>query len=420
MKTCFLLLACVCFPTLADAGNWPQFRGPNFQNHADEKDLPLHWDESSVSWKTPIPGDSWSSPVVWEGTVYLTTATNEHKECRIIAVDAATGKIRWNVKVFEQEVLRKEGKNSYATPTACVDGRQVYAVFNDGGVAAVTLDGKIAWTNREVKFYSRHGLGSSPILHEGKLIMPYDGSQRVDAAGTWPDVPEEERLGWQLPWDKSKVVAFDCASGKRVWTAKRGMSRIAHLTPFVLSHEGRPIVVSAAGDVVQGFDPQDGTRLWSVANEGEGVAPSPAFGDQHIFAVSGYPGKDLRAISTKGKEPQIAWETKKGTPTLSSLLYISPHLYSVTDGGVVHCYDGKTGEVVYRERLEGTYSASPLYADGRIYFLSEDGLTTVAKPGPKFEKLASNKLDGKCQASIAVSDGRLFIRTDKHLYGIGK
>ncbi len=423
MKTHATLLVLLLSAFFVQAENWPQFRGSGAQNHATEKGLPVSWDEDSVAWKVEIPGSGWSSPVVWEDQVFLTTTTNEGANCHVLAVSAETGKLLWNVKVFEQEVLRKENKNSYATPTPCTDGKHVYAIFNDGGIAAVTVGGEIAWTNREVKFYSRHGLGASPILHHGKLVMPFDGSQRVDSASKWPDIPPEEKIGWQEPWDKSEVVAFDTETGKRLWTGKRGMSRIGHISPVVVTHGDRTEIVSASGDVIQGFDPENGERLWSVRCEGEGVAPSPAFGDGLIFVVSGYPERVTRAVKMgaegESTATHILWKVKRGTPTLSSLLYVSPHLYAVTDGGVVTCYEGKSGEIVYRERLEGTYSASPLYADGKIYFTSEESLTTVVKAGAKFETLASNQLSGKCQASIAPSNGRLFIRTDRHLYGIG-
>lgn len=422
----FLTVAATLVGTslLSHAENWPQFRGPGAQNHSTETGLPVRWDKDSVAWKCEVLGESWSSPIVWEDQVFLTTSRNEGKDCHVIAVDAKSGKTQWDVKVFEQEVLRKEGKNSYATPTPCTDGKRVYAFFNDGSLAAVNLDGSIAWTNREVKFYSRHGLGASPLLYHGKIIMPFDGSQRVDSASKWPDIPADEKIGWQTPWDKAEVVAFDTETGKRVWTGRRGMSRIAHISPVAITHEGRKEIVSPSGDVIQGFHPDTGARLWSVNSEGEGVAPSSAFGDGLIFAVSGYPERRIRAVKMgatgEASDTHIVWAEKKGVPTLSSLLYVSPHLYAVTDGGVVTCYEGKTGKSVYRERLEGTYSASPFLADGKIYFTSEMGLTTVVKAGAKWEVLASNDLSEKSQTSLAASNGRLYLRTEKHLYAIGE
>jgi outer membrane protein assembly factor BamB len=292
-------------------------------------------------------------------------------------------------------------------------------------VVAVNFDGSIAWTNREVQFYSRHGLGASPVLYAGLLIMPYDGSNRMTTAGTWPQVSNEEKLGWQIPWDKSLVVALDTKSGKRVWTGQRGLSRIAHATPVLFKGHDRDQLLSIAGDVVQGFDPKTGERLWSLYAQGEGLVPSPAIAGNMIFAASGFEKTTLRAITlpTKGEfnaTNRIVWEQRKGVPTLPSLLHDAPHLYGISDGGIVTCYDQASGEIIYQERVGGNHSASPVLADSRIYFLSEAGETTIIQAGPKFNVLAKNPLNEKCQASLAISQGNLFIRTEKTLFCIGK
>jgi outer membrane protein assembly factor BamB len=275
-----------------------------------------------------------------------------------------------------------------------------------------------------VQFYSRHGLGASPIIYNGTLIMPYDGSNKVKAAGKWPDNPPEERLGWQIPWDQSFIVGLDTNTGKRRWTAKRGMSRIAHVTPNILTNGGTAELISCAGDAIQGFDPKTGQCLWTVYSQGEGVTPSFAMGDGLIFTSSGFEKTTLRTVKVGGKgdvtKTHVAWEQRKGAPTQSSLLYVKPYLYAVTDGGIASCYQAETGEIVYQERIGGSFCASPVFADGLIYFLSEQGDTTVVKAGPEFKIVSKNSLGEKCQASIAVSDGALFIRSDKHLFCIRK
>jgi outer membrane protein assembly factor BamB len=297
-------------------------------------------------------------------------------------------------------------------------------VFGDGSVAALTLDGSLVWTNREVQHYSRHGLGASPLVHEGLLIMPYDGSNRVNKPGDWPKNSDEERLGWQIPWDQAQVVALDVKTGKRVWTGKRGKSRIAHVSPTILKDGGTTQLVSCAGDAIQGFNPRTGELIWTVYSQGEGVTPSPAIGDGLIFTSSGFEKTTLRTVKFGGKGDvtgtHVAWEQRKGAPTQPSLLYVKPHLYSMTDKGVAYCFKAETGEVVYEERVGGNFSASPVYADGRIYVLSEEGVATVIAAGPEFKVLAKNSLGEKCQASMAVSQGNLFIRTEKNLYCIGK
>lgn len=415
-----LLTAVLC----AHAENWPRFRGPNGQGHSAEVVVPMSWSATNgVAWKTAIPGDGWSSPVVWDGKVFLTSATDNGTKCHVFCVEAQSGKILWDKTALEQQPRRKENKNSFATPTPVTDGRHVFAVFGDGSVVALTMSGEIVWTNREVAFYSRHGLGASPILYGDLLIMSYDGSNPVTAAGNWPKVDDNEKLGWQIPWDKSFLAALDTKTGKRVWTGKRGQSRIAHVTSFIANVDGQDQIISGAGDRLQGFNPKSGELIWSIYAQGEGVTPSPVLGDGVVFASSGFEKTTLRAVRLGGAkgdvtQSHIAWEQKKGVPTQPSPIYVKPYLYAITDGGVASCYSPTNGEIVWQERIGGNFSASPVLAGGNIYFLSEAGETTVIAAGPQFKILARNPLGEKCQASIALSGPRLFIRSEKNLFCI--
>jgi outer membrane protein assembly factor BamB len=415
--------------------NWPRFRGPTGQGISTEKNLPLEWSVGSgsnsedgqaknIAWKTPIPGTGWSSPIVWGDNVFVTSTTDKGTTCRLICLDLKTGEIRWNSKIFKQTAKHKEGRNSHATPTPVTDGKRVYCVFSSGQMAAVDFDGKTQWTNHQVSFYSRHGLGASPVLYKNLFIMPFDGSNLVSAPGKWPKNSDKEKLGWRVPWDKAIILALDTATGKEVWTAKRGMSRIAHVTPNILNIDGQDQLVSVAGDVIQGFAPTTGKRIWTIRSEGEGVTPGFAAGDGLIFTVSGYMKNTVRTVRIGAKDDatksHIAWETRKGVPKQSSLVYVKPHLYAVTESGIVTCYLGADGEIVWQGRINGRHSASPVYADGRIYFQSETGETVIIKAGPEFKILARNTINEKCQASIAISNGALLIRSDKHLFRIGK
>ena len=406
--------------------DWPQFRGPTGQGISSERKLPVHWGAgSNVVWRSAVPGEGWSSPIVWKDKVFLTSASERGTKCRVLALDRRSGKILWDKEVFEQVPLRKEGKNSYATPTPVTDGKRVYAVFGDGSVAALTLEGGLSWTNREVQFYSRHGLGSSPIVHGDLLIMPYDGSNRIGTPGTWPNNSAEERLGWQIPWDRAFVAALDVKTGKRVWTGKRGMSRIAHSTPVVVEHADRKQIVSIAGDAIQGFDPKTGDLIWTAYAQGEGLVPTPVIGDGMIFAASGFEKTTLRGVRIGGKgdvtQTHIAWEQRKGVPTQPSLLYAKGHVYGIADGGIATCYEAGSGNIIWQERIGGNHSASPVLADGRVYFLSEAGETAIIEANPKYSGiLATNSVGERCQASMAISRGNLFIRSDKHLFCIGK
>jgi outer membrane protein assembly factor BamB len=401
------------FGASACGENWPSFRGPTRQGHSSETGLPLRWtSEQNIAWKAEIPGESWSSPIVWNDHVLVTTATDGGASCRVLAFDRASGSPLWNTEVFRQVPGHKQAKNSYASPTPATDGEIVYAVFGDGSFAAVRFDGTVAWRNRDVKFHGQHGLGASPIVYNDLLIMPFDGSS---------DGPDP-KVGWQTPWDKAFILALDKHSGEQRWRASRGLSRIAHISPIIVEVDGYAELISCAGDAIQGFDPASGERLWHVYSEGEGVVPTPVVGDGKLFTASGFGATTLRAVRLGGRgdvtHTHIAWEQRKGTPSQSSLLYVPPYLYAVTDQGVVTCYNGNSGDVIWQERVDGSYCASPVWADGRIYLLSEQGESIVLADGEKFRILARNPLDEKCQASMAVSQGRLFVRTAKHLWCI--
>lgn len=428
MRTLIALnVSCLCLlASTLQADHWPRFRGPTGQGISTETNLPLTWSsESNIVWKAAVPGEGWSSPIVWADRVFVTAVTDESTQCRVLAFNRKSGEMLWNTKVFDLEPLRKESKNSHATPTPVTDGNRVYAVFGNGGIAALDMQGEIVWINRDIPFYSRHGLGSSPILYKNLLIMPFDGSNRVGGAGDWPNVSDEERLGWQIPWDQSVILAVNIQDGKQVWRGQRGMSRIAHVTPLVVPVEGRDQLISPAGDRIQGFDPTTGELLWSVYSQGEGVTPSPAYGDGLLFTASGFERTTLRTVRLAGArgevtETHVAWEQRRGVPNQPSLLYLKPYVYAIADGGVATCYNGQDGEIVYQERVGGNFSASPVAADGRLYFLSEAGETTVVRLGNEFEILSRNPLEERCQASMAISQGNLFIRTEKHLFCIGE
>ncbi|HYO83583.1 MAG TPA: PQQ-binding-like beta-propeller repeat protein, partial [Bryobacteraceae bacterium] len=362
-----LVLAFVFAPASLPAENWPFFRGPSRQGTSAEKGLPRTWSSTdNIAWKTATPGFGWSSPVIWGKRVFLTAATEDGASCHILSLDADGGKILWDREVLQQPVRRKEKKNSYATPTPATDGRRVYAVFADGSIVAVDYSGRVLWTNRDHSFYSQHGLGASPVLHRNLLIMAYDGSSDG----------EDKKIGWQKPWDRSYVVALDTATGKERWRARRGLSRIAHVTPNIATVDGKQQLVSAAGDVIQGFDLSDGKLLWTVRSQGEGVVPSVVIGDGLAFTSSGFEKTTMRAVRLSGAvgdatASHIAWEQTKGVSHIPSFLFVRPWLFSVTEGGIAMAQQASTGRMVWQQRLGGEYSSSPVHGDGAIYFVSE-------------------------------------------------
>jgi outer membrane protein assembly factor BamB len=321
--------------------------------------------------------------------------------------------------VFEQAAQQhRHDMNSYATPTPATDGKTVFAVFSGGGFAALDFDGNVQWVNIDLDFYSQHGMGTSPILYGDLLILAVDQSSREEPKG----------LGWQQPWDKGYLLALDKNTGKERWRGIRGMSRLAHATPIVMQVNGKDQIISAAGDVIQGFDPVDGKLIWTVASTGEPCVPSPCIGDGLVYTTPSR-SNPILAVRTDGQgdctATHIAWEQSKNSPMMSSFLYVKPCLYTCTDNGAFSCFDAATGEFLWELRLRsGALNPSAIYADGKIYVLSEQGTTTVLIPSddPKkpAEIIATNTLDETCKASIAVAGKQFIIRSANRLWCIGK
>jgi outer membrane protein assembly factor BamB len=246
----------------------------------------------------------------------------------------------------------------------------------------------------------------------------------VVVAFDWSSPGPDKAVGWQKPWDQAVILALDKNTGIVRWKGRRGSSRIGHVTPQILTENSRDQLVSGAGDVVQGFDLATGERIWTASNTGEGVVPSLVLGDGLIFATSGFGESAIRAIRTGGKgdvtQTHIVWELKDDVPKIPSMLYAKPYLFLVTEGGLAKCIKAATGEAIWENRLGDKFSASPVWADGRIYFLSEEGMTTVVEAGPEFRVIARNGIGEKCGASPAISQGQIFIRSENNLYCIGR
>ncbi len=399
-------------PVLAE--DWPQFRGPTGQGVSTETGLPTEWSvDEGIAWSAPIPGQGWSSPIVQGGRVFVTTATEEGRSLRLLCLDQATGKILWNTEVFQQDLdSRLQQGNSYATPTPVTDGEHTYVLAFDGSLAAVANDGTIAWTNRDHHYYSQHGIAASLRLYGDLLVVPFDPSS----------TGEDKKVGWQKPWDESFVLALDKRTGEERWKGDRGLSRIGHVTPNLVREGDREVLVSGAGDVVQGFDLATGERLWTVYSQGEGVVPSVVVGNGMVYTASGFEEPTIRAIRTGGRgdvtDTHIVWEQTRAVPMMPSFLYLAPRLFTINEGGIALCLDARTGEVLGQRRIGGNHSASPISAEGRIYFLSEECETTIVEATPEMPVVERNALPGQCKASLAASGGRLFLRTESDLYAL--
>ena len=397
------------------AEDWPCFRGPSRQGLSRETGIPTEWSPTSnIKWKTPLPGEGWSSPIVFGDGVFVTTAIDGGKSLHLIRLDRRDGKVAWDKEVTQQEPKYKQRPNSYATSTPVTDGQRVYVVACDGRVLATDLDGNVVWTNRDFDYYSQHGLAVSPVLYDDLVIVAFD----------WSSPGPDKAVGWQVAWDKAVILAVDKNTGKTRWKGSRGSSQIAHVTPQVATVDGVDQLVSRAGGVVQGFDLKTGERLWTVSSPGEGVVPSVVVGDGLVFTASGFGHETILAVRLGGRgditQTHVAWQTTDDVPHVPSMLYVAPRLYSVTESGIAKCFQGATGAVLWRQRLGGKFSASPVYADGKVYFLSEKGKTTIIEEGPQYKIVAENDLDETCCASPAIAQGNLFLRTEKALYCIGR
>ena len=389
----------------AVAEDWPQFRGHTGQGHSSESGLPMEWSESrNVKWKTPVPGQGWSSPVVAGGRVWLTTAVRERNAAslRAVAFDVETGREVVNVEVFRlTNAVVLNVKNSFASPTPIVEGDRVYVHFGKDGTAALTTSGKIVWTTR-LPYESQHGNGGSPTLYEDLLIVSCDGHT------------------------EAYVVALDKNTGKIRWkTPRRQPWDQAYTTPLVIRVGDQDQVVSIGAYRAGAYDPKSGKEIWRVSyDDGFSNVPRPVYGHGLVFIATGFQEPSLLAVRVDGKgdvtRTHVAWSTRRGVPHTPSPLLVGDELYIVSDIGVATCLEATTGKIHWQQRLGGNYSASPIFADGRIYFQSEEGVTTVLAPGKEFRRLATNSLDGLTLASMAVSNGSLFIRSDTHLYRIVK
>ena len=405
------IMSLVCSPL--NAADWPQFRGPGGQGHSDATNLPLTWSETeNVVWKVSVAGLGWSSPSIQGDQIWLTTAIDDGKSLHAIALDRATGKTIHDVVVFElADPGAVHSKNSHASPTPLIEDDRVYIHFGAHGTACLKTDGSVVWKTQELKHNHRHGPGGSPVIYQNLLILNCDGS------------------------DLQFVVALDKNTGQEVWKKKRehiGEDRIsgkssvpmAYTTPLLTEINGKIQLLSSGADSIVSYDPLTGDELWWFRYDGYSNVPRPVVGKGHVFISSGYDRPEFFAVRVDGTgdvtESHLAWNMKKAAPLNPSPLLLGDELYLVSDNGIATCLDAVSGEQHWQERIGGNFSASPTFADGRIYFLDEEGKTTVVASGKKFEVLASNQLEGRTLASPAMVDSSIFLRTDTHLYRIEK
>lgn len=398
---------------------WPEFRGPRGDGDAGSPGLPIRWSETeNVRWKRPIPHRGWSTPVVHGGQVWLTTATEDGRDFFAVCVDAETGEIRFNKKVFHTDNPEPLGNNvnCYASPSPVIEADRVYVHFGSYGTACLDAPtGNTLWERRDLACRHYRGPGSSPILFENLLVLSFDGV------------------------DVQYVAALDKHSGETVWKTDRttvwndldeegkpkreGDYRKAFCTPLIIEAAGGPQLISLGAAAGFAYDPRTGAEIWKTHHDGHSSSPRPVFGDGLLYVTTGHGQTELWAMRVDGQgdvtDTHVAWKVAgRGVPKQPSPVLVDGMIYMVSNDGIATCLEAATGEELWQKRIGGNFMASPIHADGRIYVSSMQGKTTVLRAGRNAEVLAENKLESGFLASPAVSGKALFLRSKTHLYRI--
>jgi outer membrane protein assembly factor BamB len=434
------LVFCLAAATAAPAQNWPSFRGPGASGVAEGKPLPVSWDaakSSNVLWKTPVPGLSHASPVVWGNKVFVITAVSEDAAqtfnaknrgiglasdeakhaWRVYCLDKATGRVLWERTAHEGVPrARRHVKATQANSTPVTDGRTVVALMGSEGLFAYDLNGKQLWKQDLGVLNpglwadptSSWGHASCPIIYRGLVIVQADGHKQ------------------------SFIAAYNLKDGKQAWRVER-REITSWSTPTIYEGKPRAELIANGGRFIRAYDPLTGRELWRFADGDTQVkmqAPFVAHG--LIYVTGGNPaGRPMYAfrpgasgdISLKSGEetnPFIAWKTSNGSPYTPTPIVYGEHLYTVADNGVFAAYDAKTGARLYQERLPSTFSASPVASGGKLYVPSEDGDVYVVRAGPKFELLSTNPMGEALMATPALAGGMLIIRSSGHVYAVAE
>ncbi len=417
-----LILASLLMLALCASGavaDWPEFRGPQANGIADAPGLPTQWSETeNVAWKTVIPHKGWSTPVVLDGQIWLTTASEEGHDFFVLCLDAATGKILHNKKLIHTNNPEPLGNdvNCYASPSPVIESGRVYIHFGSYGTACLdTATAKVLWERRDLSCRHYRGPGSSPILFENLLMLSFDGV------------------------DVQYVAALDKDSGKTVWKTDRstvwddldengqptreGDYRKAFCTPLIIEAGGKTQMISLGAEAGFSYDPRTGKELWYTEHRGHSSSPRPVFADGCLYVTTGHGNSELWAMRADGEgnvtETHVLWKAGgRIIPKQPSPLLVDGLLYLISNDGRATCLEAETGAEVWSERIGGNYMASPVCAGGRIFISSVQGKTSVLRTGRAFEVLAVNELDAGCLASPAVSGKALILRTKTHLYRI--
>jgi outer membrane protein assembly factor BamB len=398
---CGLLL--VCADVLAE--NWPCWRGERLDGTSTETSVPVHWSATSnVIWKAELPGVGHASPIVWENRIFTVTALEQNQERVLLCLDRRSGKILWQQTVLKAPLERIHQLNSHASSTPATDGKLVYVAFLDKDqmfVAAYDFSGKQIWAVRPGPFASMHGFCSSPILFKDKVIV--NGDHDGD----------------------SYIVALGREDGRTLWKTPRKNHTRSYCVPLLRELAGKTQMVLSGDKSVASYNPNDGELIWYMDGPTEQFVASVVYNEKAglLFMTGGFPDHHILAIKPDGqgnitKSDKIVWRTNKGVSYVPSPISEGDYFLVVSDSGVAHCFEAKTGKIAWQERM-GSHHASLVSAKGLVYFLNDEGVTHVVRPGENYERVAQNELGEKTFASPAISQGQMFIRGDKHLFCIG-
>jgi outer membrane protein assembly factor BamB len=409
------------------AADWPQWRGPEGTGVSQEKGVPIVWhEERSIVWKCPLPEWGTSTPTIWGNAVFVTTHTADGKRL-VLRIDKKTGKIVWTRRVGsnatthegpQRQALKFHKFYSPAGPSPVTDGQVVVVHFGNGDLAAYDYDGQQLWQHNLQEDYgaytSWYGHANSPVI-AGDLVISVC---MQDSLADLRDKPIE-----------SYLVAHDLRSGEVRWKVAR-MTKAeaeqgdAYTTPLVCKLNGAEQLLVMGGNQLDAYDPASGLQLWHMPGlVGGRTVTGPTVAHDMIFTTRGLRGP---LIAVKPKQAgeltfhDIAWSYKEGTPDTCSPVVWNDLLFIIADNGIARCFDAASGNLKWSQRLKGDYKASPIAADGRVFFLNTEGLCTVVSASPRFDKLVENQLSDQTLASPAISDGRIFIRGSKRLYCIGR
>lgn len=405
--------------------DWPDFRGPRGDGSVSapgEKPLglPLQWSETNnIAWKTAIHDRGWSTPVILGGQIWITTATEAGNDYFAVAVDEATGKILFDEKVFHSDNPEPLGNgasmNCYATPSAVIEPGRVYVHFGSAGTACLdTKTGKALWKRTDLPCRHYRGASASPVLFENLLILTFDGADLQYTAAL------DKQTGTTV-WKTNRSVVWNDENVPGPM-ARDGDLRKSHGTPLLASVAGQPQLISVGAKASYGYNPRTGDELWRVEYNDWSSAPRPLCANGVAYIVPGLTKKEMWAVKLGGHgnvtDSHVLWKLTNRVGKYASPLLVDGLIYTAFEENFVTCVDAATGQIVWTERVGGKYCASPIYADGRLYFFSQEGTTTVLKPGRTFEVLATNKLDAGFMASPAADGKALFLRTRTHLYRV--